>query len=87
MRVLQMYPDVEKRESEIKNMAATYKEIAEDILPKLRRSEIKVNYDVIGYSDEELTQMSKTMPDSLNVEELLKAATLIAVPLVTSAIV
>lgn len=76
LRVLEMYPDVDKRESEIKNMAATYKEIAEDILPKLRRSEIKVNYDVTGYSDEELTQMSRTMPDSLNVEELLKAATL-----------
>ena len=76
LRVLQMYPDVDKRESEIKNMAATYKEIAEDILPTLRRSEIKLNYDITGYSDEELTQMSKTMPDSLNVEELLKAATL-----------
>jgi len=76
LRVLQMYPDVDKRESEIKNMAATYKEIAEDILPKLRRSEIALNYDITGYSDEELTQMSKTMPDSLNVEELLKAATL-----------
>ncbi len=76
LRVLQMYPDVDKRESEIKNMAATYKEIAEDILPKLRRSEIALNYDITGYSDEELTQMSKTTPDSLNVEELLKAATL-----------
>ncbi len=76
LRVLQMYSDVNKRESEIKNMAATYKEIAEDILPKLRRSEVKLNYDVVGYSDEELTQMSKTSPDSLNVEELLKAASL-----------
>ncbi len=76
LRVLEMYPDVDKRESEIKNMAATYKEVAEDILPALRRSEVKLNYDVVGYSDEELTQMSKTMPDSLNVEELLKAATL-----------
>lgn len=76
LRVLEMYPDVEKRESEIKNMAATYKEVAEDILPKLRRSEVKVNYDLTGYSDAELTQLSKTAPDSLNVEELLKAATL-----------
>lgn len=80
LRVLEMYPDVNKRESEIKNMAATYKEIAEDILPKLRRSEIKLNYDVVGYSDEELTQMSKTSPDSLNVEELLKAASLTSDP-------
>ena len=74
LRVLEMYPDVEKRESEIKNMAATYNELREDILPQLRRSEIVVNYDKIGYSDEELAQLSKTMPDSLNVEELLKAA-------------
>ncbi|MFT3883983.1 MAG: tetratricopeptide repeat protein [Flavobacteriales bacterium] len=76
LRVLEMYPDVEKRESEIKNMAATYKEVAEEILPKLRRSEVKLNYEITGYSDEELIQLSKTSPDSLNVEELLKAATL-----------
>ncbi|HEX2617879.1 MAG TPA: hypothetical protein VHL57_10075 [Flavobacteriales bacterium] len=76
LRVMQMEPDVQKRENEIKNMAATYKEIADDILPKLRRSEIKLNYDITGYSDEELTQLSKTSPDSLDVEELLKAATL-----------
>ncbi|MBL0043692.1 MAG: hypothetical protein IPP33_04520 [Flavobacteriales bacterium] len=74
LRVLEMYPDVEKRESEIKNMAATYNELREDILPQLRRSEIKLNYDEVGYSDEELSQLSKTMPDSLNVEELMKAA-------------
>ena len=74
LRVLEMYPDVEKRESEIKNMAATYNELREDILPALRRSEVKVNYDKVGYSDDELSQLSKTSPDSLNVEELLKAA-------------
>lgn len=76
LRVLEMYPDVTKREQEIKNMAATYKEIAEDILPKLRRSEIKLNYEVNGYSDEELTALSKSNPDTLKIEEILKAATL-----------
>ena len=30
--------------------------------------------DITGYTDEELAQLSKTMPDSLNVEELMKAA-------------
>lgn len=74
LRVMQMEPDVTKREAEIKNMAATYNELREDILPQLRRSEIKLNYDKVGYSDEELSQLSKTSPDSLNVEELLKAA-------------
>lgn len=76
IRVLEMYPDVSKREQEIKNMAATYKEIAEKILPALRRSELKLNYQIVGKTDEQLTAMSKSMPDSLNVEELLFAATL-----------
>jgi tetratricopeptide (TPR) repeat protein len=76
LRVLEMYPDLTKREEEIKNMAATYKEIAEEILPQLRRSEVKLNYQRIGKTDAQLTEMSRTMPDSLNVEELLFAATL-----------
>ncbi len=76
LRVLEMYPDLSKREEEIRNMAATYKEIAEQILPQLRRSEVKLNYQRIGKTDAQLTEMSRTMPDSLNVEELLFAATL-----------
>ena len=76
LRVLGMYPDVNKRESEIKNMAATYTEIRETILPKLRRSEVKLNYERVGKTDEQLTAMSRTMPDSLTIEELLFAATL-----------
>jgi Flp pilus assembly protein TadD len=76
LRVLEMYPDVNKREQEIKNMSATYKELSEDILPKLRRSEIKLNYQVNGYSDEELSSLSKSNPDTMTVEELLHAATL-----------
>jgi Flp pilus assembly protein TadD len=76
LRVLEMYPDVSKREAEIKNMAATYTEIRESILPQLRRSEMRMNYEIVGKTDEQLTAMSKSMPDSLNVEELLFAATL-----------
>lgn len=76
LRVLQMYPDGTKREEEIKNMAATYDEIRDDILPALRRSEIALNYDIQGKTDAQLTAMAKDMPDSLSVEELLFAATL-----------
>jgi Flp pilus assembly protein TadD/outer membrane protein OmpA-like peptidoglycan-associated protein len=76
LRVLTMYPDLNKRESEIKNMAATYQEIREDILPQLRRSEVMLNYEEVGYSDEELTTNSRSMPDSLTADELLRAATL-----------
>ncbi len=76
LRVLQMYPDVTKREEEIRNMAATYKEISDDILPTLRRSEMRLNFDRVGKSDEQLVAMSKSTPDSLNAEELLYSATL-----------
>lgn len=76
LRVLEMYTDLNKREQEIKNLAATYTEIQKEILPELRRSQMALNYDVVGYSDEEITQLSQTNPDTLTVEELLYAATL-----------
>lgn len=76
LRVLEMYADVAQREAEIKNMAATYTEIAETILPALRRSELVLNYEVVGKTDAQIAEMSRTMPDSLTVEELLFAATL-----------
>jgi tetratricopeptide (TPR) repeat protein len=76
IRILQMYSDPAKREQEIKNLAATYKVVAEKILPELRRTQIHLNYKKIGYSDEEITALSKSNPDTLNVEEILYAATL-----------
>ena len=76
LKVLSMYSDSETREKEIKNIAAVYVELAKDILPKLRRSKINVNVNLIGYSDEEITAIFNAKPDSLNVEELLYAATL-----------
>jgi len=77
LRILEMYSDVNKREEEIRNLAATYTEIAEKILPELRRSQITVNYDIVGKSDEEIIALARSSnPDTLNVEEMLYAATL-----------
>ncbi|NNC83365.1 MAG: hypothetical protein HKN79_07290 [Flavobacteriales bacterium] len=76
IRILETYSDVNEREKEIKNLSKTYTEIAKEILPKLRRSEMKLAYDVIGYSDEELIAISTSNPDSLDLEELLYAAQL-----------
>ena len=76
LRVLSMQSDPAKREQEIKNISATYLELAKEILPKLRRSKINVNVDLIGYSDDEIKAIYAQKPDSLNVEELLYAATL-----------
>lgn len=76
LRILNMYNDVSKREEEIRNLAATYNEIADKILPDLRRSQITLGYEVTGKTDEEIVSLSQTAPDSLNIEELLYAATL-----------
>lgn len=74
LRVLTMTSDLQAREREIKNMAKTYTQIERDVLPKLRRTDLVLNYDLTGHTDEELTALSKSTPDSLTVEELLFTA-------------
>ncbi|MBO7050791.1 MAG: hypothetical protein J6W42_09305 [Bacteroidaceae bacterium] len=76
LRVLSMYDDPEKREAEIKNLSAVYKDLAADILPELRRARLTLNYQIIGRSDEEIMEAYKTDASVLSVEELLYAATL-----------
>jgi tetratricopeptide (TPR) repeat protein len=76
LRVLTMYSDPEQRRKEIKNLAATYKELADQILPKLRRAEITIMVDKKSRTDEMISRLATTNPDSLSVEELLYAATL-----------
>ena len=76
LRVLEMYSDKTKREEEIRNIAKTYSEIEDQILPSLRRSEIAMNYTVEGYTDEQLIAIAMSAPATLTVEELLFSATL-----------
>jgi len=76
IRMLETYSDVNQREKEMKNLSKTYTEIADQILPKLRRAEMVLSYDVIGYSDEELVTISMANPDTLKLEELLYSAPL-----------
>ncbi len=77
LRILEMYSDVTKREEEIRNLAATYTEIAKEILPELRRSQITVNYDIMGRSDDEIVALARSAnADTLTLEEMLYAATL-----------
>ena len=76
LRVLSQFPDGEKREQEIKNMSATYEELAKDILPQLRRSVVTVNAIKHNRTDERILQLARSTPDSLSVEEILYAGTL-----------
>jgi Flp pilus assembly protein TadD len=76
LRVLSMYSDHDQRMKEIKNMAATYTQLADKILPKLRRAIIIVNAEKKSRTDAQLSQLATTHPDSLSLEELLYSATL-----------
>ena len=77
LRVLQMTSDLDKREQEIKNLAATYTEVAEKVLPELRWSAFTVMAEEQSRTDEEISKLVKSSPDSLSVEEILYAATLV----------
>jgi Flp pilus assembly protein TadD len=76
LRVLSMYQDPEQREREIKNISSVYKNLADDILPQLRRSRLTLNYEIIGKSDEEIAKLADADASKLNIEEILYAATL-----------
>ena len=76
LRVLSMYSDPEKREEEIKNLSSVYKELADEILPQLRRARLTLNYQLIGRSDDEINEAFNNNAAALSVEELLYAATL-----------
>ncbi len=73
IRVLSLYTDPDVREKEIKNLSSVYKVLAKEILPGLRRSTITVTGELKGKTDDELKAADK---NSLNVEELLFAATI-----------
>lgn len=76
LRVLSMYEDPEEREKQIRNLSAGYKELADEILPELRRARLTINYNLIGRTDDEIKQQYKADAKELSVEELLYAATL-----------
>ncbi len=76
LRVLEMYSDPQQREQEIKNISSVYSVLADEILPQLRRARLTLNYEIIGKSDAEISNLAKSNPRELNVEELLYAATL-----------
>jgi tetratricopeptide (TPR) repeat protein len=80
LRVLSMYSDPDVREKEIKNMSAAFEVLKTDILPKLRRSKMNVNVDVIGRTDDQILAQMRTDPKALSLEEMLHAGSLTTDP-------
>jgi Flp pilus assembly protein TadD len=77
LRVLSMYKDPQEREHQIKNISSAFSELADGILPQLRRSRMIINYETVGRSNEQIQQQLKADPTKLNIEEILYAATLV----------
>ena len=76
LRVLSMYKDPQEREQQIKNISSAFRELADGILPQLRRSRMIINYETVGRSDEQIQAQLKADPTKLSVDELLYAAAL-----------
>ena len=76
LRVLSMYSDPQEREQQIRNMSAGFQELADGILPELRRSRLIINYETIGRSDDQIKEQYNSDATQLSVDELLYAATL-----------
>ena len=76
LRVLSMYQDPQEREQQIRNMSAGFRELANGILPELRRSRLIINYETIGRSDDQIKEQYNADPTKLSAGELLYAAAL-----------
>ena len=64
------------REQKIREMTDIYTEIAEAILPPLRRAEIAVTCNKNNYTDEEISELALTDPTKLTANEKMYAAAL-----------
>lgn len=76
VRVVNAQSDPQKREEEIRNMTVVFEELAETILPRLRKSEIVLNCYEPKHADVELKGLAVAEPASLKLNELLYSATL-----------
>ena len=76
LRVLSMYKDPEEREQQIKNISSAFRELADGILPQLRRARLTINYETVGRSDDQILAQVKSDATKLSVEELLYGAAL-----------
>lgn len=77
LQVLNMYSSPVQRDREIKNMSAVYEVLKKDVLPQLRRTQLVASADISGKTDAELVAATKGDINSLTVEEMLFAATLV----------
>ena len=76
LRVLSMYKEPQEREQQIRNMSEGFRELADAILPELRRSRLIIHYETIGRNDEQIKAQYNEDAAKLSADELLYYATL-----------
>ena len=76
LRVLSMYQDPQEREQQIKNLSQGFRQLAEGVLPELRRARMTINYEVIGRDDDQIFEQYQKDASQLSVEELIYAASI-----------
>ena len=68
--------DVDVREQQIRDLSEIYDAIENNVLPQLRKATIIIRSFEPKRTDEEITALSTTRPDELDIKELLFSATL-----------
>jgi outer membrane protein OmpA-like peptidoglycan-associated protein len=76
LNVVRSQKESSAREQRIREMTDIYTEIAEVILPPLRRAEIAVTCNKNNYTDEEIAELALTEPYKLSANEKMYAAAL-----------
>ncbi|MEX2484827.1 MAG: hypothetical protein WED10_09710 [Brumimicrobium sp.] len=76
LNILDMQKTSAAREQAMRDLGKTFTYLDKNIFPHQRRAEIVLNYELTGFTDEELVSLSKSNIDTLNIEEILFTATL-----------
>lgn len=76
INIVNSQSDINKREQEIRNMTRVFRTLKSDILPPLRRVNIKVNSYEPVKTDEQYLNAATNSPETLTADELLYSATL-----------
>lgn len=76
LNVVRSQPNNSLREQRIREMTDIYSEIADQILPPLRRAEISLVYNKNQYNDQEISKLVSTNPELLSLNERLYAASM-----------
>lgn len=68
--------DADQREAELKKNKAAWKQLASQILPQLRKSVMVVRAEKKARPENVISQLATSQPDSLTLEELLRAGSI-----------